>query len=79
MQSFQWGDTYLTGLEDDKEIAAAIIGMAHTLRLKVLAEGVETEDQLNFLKEHGCDFYQGYYKSPAVSAETFAALLKQCT
>ncbi|WP_026600367.1 putative bifunctional diguanylate cyclase/phosphodiesterase [Methylomonas sp. 11b] len=66
-------------LEDDKEIAAAIIGMAHTLRLKVLAEGVETEEQLNFLKEHGCDFYQGYYKSPAVSAETFAALLKQCT
>jgi EAL domain-containing protein (putative c-di-GMP-specific phosphodiesterase class I) len=53
--------------------------MAHTLRLKVLAEGVETEEQLNFLKEHGCDFYQGYYKSPAVPAETFAALLKQCT
>jgi EAL domain-containing protein (putative c-di-GMP-specific phosphodiesterase class I) len=66
-------------LEDDKEIAAAIIGMAHTLRLKVLAEGVETEEQLNFLKEHGCDFYQGYYKSPAVPAETFVALLKPST
>ncbi|MCK9606157.1 MAG: EAL domain-containing protein [Methylomonas sp.] len=63
-------------LEDDKEIASAIIGMAHTLRLKVLAEGVETEAQLNFLKEQGCDFYQGYYKSPAVSADEFVALIK---
>jgi diguanylate cyclase (GGDEF)-like protein/PAS domain S-box-containing protein len=63
-------------LEDDKEIAAAIIGMAHTLRLKVLAEGVETEEQLNFLKEHGCDFYQGYYRSPAIPAELFAKLVQ---
>lgn len=62
-------------LEDDNEIAAAIIGLAHTLRLKVLAEGVETEAQLNFLKEKGCDFYQGYYKSPALPADDFAALL----
>jgi diguanylate cyclase (GGDEF)-like protein/PAS domain S-box-containing protein len=62
--------------EDDKEIAAAIIGMAHTLRLKVLAEGVETEAQLNFLSERGCDFYQGYYKSPAVTAAAFAAFFK---
>jgi diguanylate cyclase (GGDEF)-like protein/PAS domain S-box-containing protein len=64
-------------LEDDKEIAAAIIGMAHTLRLKVLAEGVETEEQLNFLKEQGCDFYQGYYKSPAVTADEFAAFFNE--
>jgi len=41
-----------------------------------LAEGVESEAQLNFLKQQGCDFYQGYYKSPAVPAETFSALLK---
>jgi diguanylate cyclase (GGDEF)-like protein len=63
-------------LEDDKEIAAAIIGMAHTLRLKVLAEGVETQAQLDFLKEKGCDYYQGYYKSPALSAEHFSALIQ---
>jgi diguanylate cyclase (GGDEF)-like protein/PAS domain S-box-containing protein len=63
-------------LEDDKEIASAIIGMAHNLRLKVLAEGVETEAQLNFLREHGCDFYQGYYKSPAVPAQAFVAFLQ---
>ncbi|WP_054763431.1 putative bifunctional diguanylate cyclase/phosphodiesterase [Methylomonas koyamae] len=49
--------------EDDKEIAAAIIGMAHNLRLQVLAEGVETEAQLNFLKEQGCDFYQAITKA----------------
>ena len=64
-------------LADDKEIASAIIGMGHTLRLKVLAEGVETEEQLNFLKEQGCDYYQGYYKSPAVTAEAFAEMLHQ--
>ncbi|WP_347986009.1 EAL domain-containing protein [Methylomonas sp. AM2-LC] len=61
-------------LEDDMEIAAAIIGMGHILRLKVLAEGVETVEQFNFLKEKGCDYFQGYYKSKAVSAEEFAAL-----
>lgn len=64
-------------LEDDKEIAAAIIGMAHTLRLQVLAEGVETEEQLAFLREHGCDFYQGFLSSPAITAEAFAALLSK--
>lgn len=62
--------------EDDKQIVATIIFMAHTLRLKVLAEGVETEEQLNFLKAHGCDYYQGYYKSPAVTAEAFAGFFK---
>ncbi|WP_445370805.1 EAL domain-containing protein [Methylomonas sp. HW2-6] len=63
--------------DDDKEIASAIIGMAHTLRLKVLAEGVETPAQLQFLAKQGCDFYQGYYKSPALPANTFAALVSQ--
>ncbi|MBD9362395.1 putative bifunctional diguanylate cyclase/phosphodiesterase [Methylomonas fluvii] len=63
-------------LEDDKEIASAIIGMGHTLRLQVLAEGVETQEQLDFLQEHGCDFYQGYLKSPALPASDFAALLR---
>jgi len=66
----------IPALDDDKEIAAAIIGMAHTLRLQVLAEGVETEEQLHFLSEKGCDFYQGYFKSQAVPAEAFAALLQ---
>ncbi|MCY1535858.1 Phytochrome-like protein cph2 [compost metagenome] len=47
----------------DMEIIQAIIGMAHTLHLKVVAEGVETPQQLDFLREHGCDFVQGYLLS----------------
>lgn len=46
---------------DDMEIAAAIIAMAHKLRLKVVAEGVETEEQKAFLKGNNCDFVQGYF------------------
>lgn len=45
------------------DIVQAIIGMAHTLKLKVVAEGVETPQQLEFLREHGCDFIQGYLLS----------------
>ena len=56
---------------NDTAIAATIIAMARTLNLEVLAEGVETEAQLDFLKEQGCDAYQGYWFSPAVSAEEF--------
>ena len=60
--------------QDDKEIAATIIAMAHTLRFKVLAEGVETKAQLAFLQEQGCDAYQGYWKSPPLPADEFAKL-----
>lgn len=63
--------------EDDKEIAAAIIAMAHILRLKVLAEGVETQEQMAFLQQTGCDYYQGYYMSPALPAVDFAALVRR--
>ena len=63
--------------EDDKEIAAAIIAMAHILRLKVLAEGVETQEQITFLQQTGCDSYQGYYMSPALPAADFAALVQR--
>jgi diguanylate cyclase len=47
----------------DMEIIQAVIGMAHTLHLKVVAEGVETPQQLAFLQEHGCDYLQGYLLS----------------
>ncbi|MFI3186326.1 MAG: EAL domain-containing protein [Methylococcaceae bacterium] len=62
--------------QDDMEITAAIIAMAHTLRLKVLAEGVETQAQLEFLQTQGCDLYQGYISSPPVPAEQFEKLLR---
>ncbi|MDQ5911160.1 MAG: hypothetical protein QG599_3257 [Pseudomonadota bacterium] len=62
--------------QDALEIAAAIIAMGHTLGLKVLAEGVETAEQLAFLQARGCDQYQGYLTSRPVPAEAFRALLK---
>ncbi|TMH13188.1 MAG: EAL domain-containing protein [Betaproteobacteria bacterium] len=59
----------LTVDSDDAEIAVAIISLAHNLKLKVVAEGVETEAQLNFLRSHGCDEMQGYYFARPLSVE----------
>ncbi len=60
----------------DMEIASAIIGMAHGLHLKVMAEGVETEAQLNFLAGQGCHAYQGFLFSKPIPADAFERLLK---
>lgn len=62
--------------EDDMAISAAIIAMGHSMGLSVLAEGVETPGQLAFLRERGCDTYQGYLCSRPLPAEGFAALLQ---
>jgi len=67
----------IPNLQDDMEIAATIIAMGHILGFKVLAEGVETPEQLAFLREKKCDSYQGYIKSPPVPAEAFALLLRE--
>ncbi len=61
---------------DDKVIALTIISMAHNLRLKVVAEGVETEAQLHFLHEHGCDEVQGFYCGKPMPAEDLTRLLR---
>ena len=61
---------------DDMAISAAIIAMGHSMDLRVLAEGVETAEQLAFLRESGCDSYQGYFCSRPVPAEAFAALVR---
>ncbi len=58
-------------------IARSIIVMAHNLKLKVIAEGVETEEQLAFLKKRRCDEMQGYLFSKPAPAETFEEMLKQ--
>ncbi|MBF0166525.1 MAG: EAL domain-containing protein [Alphaproteobacteria bacterium] len=63
--------------ESDAEIVSAIIGLAHNLRLKVVAEGVETEEQIAFLRSHGCDEIQGFLVSRPVSAENFEQLFVQ--
>jgi diguanylate cyclase (GGDEF)-like protein/PAS domain S-box-containing protein len=51
-------------------ITRAIIALGHNLKLKVVAEGVETREQIAFLRKHGCDQMQGYYFSPALPRET---------
>ncbi len=62
---------------DDASIVRAIVSLAHSLRLKVVAEGVETREQLDFLRSLGCDQYQGYHFSRALPAGEFEALLRQ--
>lgn len=59
----------------DAEIVAAIIAMAHNLNIQVIAEGVETEGQMEFLRKHNCDEMQGYYWSPPVSSDNIEQLL----
>ncbi len=56
---------------DDRAIATAIINLAKTLRLTVLAEGVERPEQLDFLRAHGCDEFQGYLAGKPTPAEEF--------
>ncbi len=62
---------------DDTAITRAIIAMAHTMDIKVVAEGVETREQFEFLRAQGCDLIQGYYCSAPLPAEEFAALLQR--
>lgn len=62
---------------DDAVIAQAIISLSHSLGIRVVAEGVETEPQLHFLKKRGCDIVQGYYFSRPLPAAELARLLEE--
>ncbi|MDT4850664.1 EAL domain protein [compost metagenome] len=66
----------IPGSHADMEIIQAIIGMAHTLHLQVVAEGVETREQLDFLRSHRCDFIQGYLLSRPQSLDAIGAFLQ---
>jgi len=68
--------THITSNVEDAAIASATIAMAHRLRLKVVAEGVETQGQFNYLRSQGCDEMQGYLFSRPVAAEAFAQMLR---
>jgi EAL domain-containing protein (putative c-di-GMP-specific phosphodiesterase class I) len=61
---------------DDGTIALAIINLARSLRLKVIAEGVESEAQLDFLRVNGCDEMQGYYFSRPLPVDAIGIVMR---
>jgi diguanylate cyclase len=67
----------VTSSDDDASVVSAIVSLGHTLKLKVIAEGVETPEQLEFLQMLGCDQYQGYHYSAAMTANEFADLIRR--
>jgi EAL domain-containing protein (putative c-di-GMP-specific phosphodiesterase class I) len=61
----------------DRHLVEAILGMARALELTVVAEGVETDEQLDFLADLGCELAQGWLFAPAVTADALLALLQR--
>lgn len=61
---------------NDAAITKAIISLAHSLQLNVIAEGVETQEQFDYLKANGCNEIQGYYFSRPLAADALTNLLK---
>jgi EAL domain-containing protein (putative c-di-GMP-specific phosphodiesterase class I) len=71
--------SFVAGLPDhadDVSVVKAILAMAKGLDLKVVAEGVETEEQLNFLVKQGCDLAQGYFIAKPLAEETYRSYLE---
>jgi diguanylate cyclase (GGDEF)-like protein/PAS domain S-box-containing protein len=66
----------ITTAPDDTTIVTAVIGMGRSLKLRVIAEGVETQQELAFLQAHNCEEAQGYYFSRPIPAQEFAKLLE---
>jgi EAL domain-containing protein (putative c-di-GMP-specific phosphodiesterase class I) len=71
--------SFISGLPTDRgdvSLVEAIIAMARSLHIEITAEGVETEEQLQFLRQRGCDFVQGYHLSEPLPAERFSDLME---
>jgi diguanylate cyclase (GGDEF)-like protein/PAS domain S-box-containing protein len=62
---------------NDRSIATAVISLGQKLNMKVIAEGVESAEQLNFLKDHNCDEIQGYLFSQPISPDAFATMMRK--
>jgi predicted signal transduction protein with EAL and GGDEF domain/CheY-like chemotaxis protein len=73
-RSFVMGATMQT---NNRIIIKAIIAMGHSMGKKIVAEGIETEEQFHMLKKYGCDEAQGYFFKPPVQADEFATLLRK--
>ncbi|MFP3917392.1 EAL domain-containing protein, partial [Lysinibacillus telephonicus] len=67
---------HIVSLDDKQAVVDAIIQMAHRLNMQVIAEGVESVQQLNILREMGCDYIQGYYYSKPVSMDGLIEFLQ---
>lgn len=68
---------YIASNSDDAALAETIIAIAHTLKMKVVAEGVESREQLNFFRARNCDEWQGFYYSRPLPSEEAAELIQQ--
>ena len=62
--------------ENDTQITKAIIALGHSLNLRIVAEGVETDTQKSFLQEHGCEYLQGYLYNKPMDVDSFISLVK---
>jgi EAL domain-containing protein (putative c-di-GMP-specific phosphodiesterase class I) len=72
--------SYISGLNGagkETAITSAMVALGQSLDLTVIAEGVETPEQLAILRDLGCDEYQGFYQSPAISSEAFADFVRK--
>jgi EAL domain-containing protein (putative c-di-GMP-specific phosphodiesterase class I) len=79
LDSLKIDRSFIADVVENIEIASivtAIIAMAHSLGLTAVAEGVENEEQLTFLREQGCDEFQGHFFSPPVAPEALAELVR---